>query len=68
MIEDLKETSESGVIQNLFGTGDENVRLLEQLLQMVRDEGQDKTFAYIRALVKTHSDYGAAAPASQKGE
>ena len=41
--------------------------LLEQLLQMVRDEGQDKTFAYIRALVKTHSDYGAAAPASQKG-
>ena len=34
MIEDLKETSESGVIQNLFGTGDENVRLLEQLLHV----------------------------------
>ena len=32
--------------------------LLEQLLQMVRDEGQDRTFAYIRRLLRTQTDYG----------
>ena len=32
--------------------------LLERLLCMVRDEGQDKTFAYIRRLLKTQRDYG----------
>ena len=32
MAEDLKETPESGVIQNLFGTGDENMQALERLL------------------------------------
>lgn len=31
MAEDMKGTPQSGVIQNLFGTGDENIRLLEQL-------------------------------------
>lgn len=34
--------------------------LLEQLLQMVRDEGQDKTFAYMRRLLKARQEYGAA--------
>ena len=32
--------------------------LLERLLCMVRDEGQEKTFAYIRRLLKTQRDYG----------
>ena len=32
MAEDLREAPISGAIQNLFGAGDENVRLLEQLL------------------------------------
>ena len=34
MAEDLKETPESGVIQNLFGTGDENMQALEKLLEV----------------------------------
>lgn len=34
MAEDLKEAPTSGAIQNLFGAGDENVRLLEQLLDV----------------------------------
>ena len=32
MTQDMKEAPLSGAIQNLFGAGDENVRLLEQLL------------------------------------
>ncbi len=31
--------------------------LLEQLLQMVRDEGQDKTFAYMRGLLRAKREY-----------
>lgn len=32
--------------------------LLEQLLRMVRDEGQDAAFAYMRRMLKTQKDYG----------
>ena len=32
MTQEMKEVSASAAIQNLFGTGDENIRLLEQLL------------------------------------
>lgn len=32
MAEDMKGASQSGAIQNLFGAGDENVRMLEKLL------------------------------------
>ena len=34
MTQDMKEAPLSGAIQNLFGAGDENVRLLEQLLDV----------------------------------
>ena len=34
MTQEMKETPVSGAIQNLFGAGDENVRLLEQLLDV----------------------------------
>ncbi|MED9822819.1 MAG: PhoH family protein [Christensenellales bacterium] len=34
MTQDMREPAVGGAIQNLFGTGDENVRLLEQLLNV----------------------------------
>lgn len=34
MAEDQKLASASGALQNLFGTGDENVRLLEKLMDV----------------------------------
>ena len=34
MVEEMRYAPVSGAIQNLFGTGDENVRLLEQLLEV----------------------------------
>ena len=34
MTQEMKEAPLSGAIQNLFGAGDENVRLLEQLLDV----------------------------------
>ena len=32
MAEERKNASESGALQTLFGTGDENIRLLEKLM------------------------------------
>ena len=34
MVEEMSQAPVSGAIQNLFGAGDENVRLLEQLLKV----------------------------------
>ena len=35
----------------------ESRAMLEKLLKMVRDDGQDRTFAYMKALLGLHEEY-----------
>ena len=35
----------------------ESRAMLEKLLQMVRDKGQERTFAYMKALLGLHEEY-----------
>ena len=53
MAEDQKLASASGALQNLFGTGDENVRLLEKLMDVMALAGQLEQRADYDTIVTT---------------